>query len=100
MKDSWQVEAHGCRPEGEVYEILNGGHARNIPKCIDFCDVGDEAYHQTQTQTFAAEYSSDQFNTHCHHRLILDTVGEGLDDFKGSFNLVRAIHAVLIGTKF
>ncbi len=100
MKDSWRVKAHGCRPEGEVYEILNRGHARNIPKCVEFCDVGDEAYHQTRSQTFAASLHGKQFNTHRHHRLILDTVGEDLDNFKRSFDLVKAIRAALIGTKF
>jgi hypothetical protein len=112
MKDSWRVEADGCRKEGEVYKILNGKSVPNVPQCIDFCDVDDEVYHQTQTQTFVDEFLSasspadseenekkkNRFNTHRHHRLILDTVGKDLKSFNGSYELVKAICDALIGT--
>ncbi|KAI0246697.1 hypothetical protein BJV78DRAFT_1157686 [Lactifluus subvellereus] len=36
---SWRIIAVHCMMEGEVYEILNNGKARNVPKCVDFCNV-------------------------------------------------------------
>ncbi len=103
MKDSWRVKAAGCLMEGKVYQILNDGSVPNVPTCLDFCDVGSEEHHQTHTQLIArslAVASDHQFNTHRHHRLILDTVGKKLNCFKSSRGLVKAINDAIIGMKF
>ncbi|KAH9077764.1 hypothetical protein EDB83DRAFT_1512338 [Lactarius deliciosus] len=102
MKDSWRVKAAGCLMEGKVYQILNDGRVPNVPTCLDFCDVGSEEHHQTHTQLIArslAVASDHQFNTHRHHRLILDTVGKKLNRFKSSRGLVKAINDAIIAHK-
>lgn len=52
MKDSWRIVAADTTMEGQVYQMLNQGEVKNVPYCADFCDVGEDRYHQTQTQNF------------------------------------------------
>ena len=79
-----------CMMEGEVYAILNWDLVRNIPQRVDFCDVGDALFHQTrQVQRFArAVWLLEDFRPSIsllrHHRLVLDTVGERLENFQSA----------------
>jgi Fungal protein kinase len=104
MKDSWRVDATNAPIEGEIYRSLNQEGVKNVPKCVGFCDVGEDKYHRTQTQSFsnAPWLGSFDFSSPAlrHHRLILKTVGRKLDKFRSSRELVCAIRAALIGMSF
>jgi Fungal protein kinase len=101
MKDSWRVETANAPIEGNIYQTLNQKGVKNIPKCVSCCDVCEERYRRTQTQSFSEaswlgsfEFSSPPLR---HHRLILKSVGRKLNKFTSSRELVRAIRAALIG---
>jgi len=103
MKAFWRIVLNDNDiKEGEVYQVLSKANVRNIPRCVAFCDFQDQ-YHQTQTHTFAGEswlpqgyeYLIPHRRLHC---LILDTEGKKLEDFTTSKEMVRAIHAAIIGT--
>jgi hypothetical protein len=102
MKDSWRDVADGVKSEGEVYQMLRQGHVKNVPLCVDFCDVGEVRYHQTQARHFSeAVWLPGGLRLSIpvlrHHRLILDTVGKNLDEFSSSRQMVRAVCAALVG---
>jgi len=101
FKDSWRVAFNEVMREGEVYAILNKAKVPNIPRCSASGDVSDEVYHSTSTDRFAnaswAIKRTHEFTPHRHHRLILDDVGEKLETFRRSKDMVSAIRAALIG---
>jgi hypothetical protein len=104
FKDSWRVKASNAPVEGKVYQSLNRRRVRNIPTCVDYCDVGTENYHQTQVQSFVQkdwvhryEGATLSFPVLRHHRLVLDTVGKKLEEFASSKDMVKAVRAALIG---
>jgi hypothetical protein len=98
FKDSWRIDCAGIVPEGDVYHILESNRVPNIPHCSASGDVGE---HRTQTNRYTnaswAVKSSHSFTPHRHHRLILDHVGEKLDKFRCSKEMVFAIKAALSG---
>ena len=101
MKDSWRVVLQGVIPEGEIYAKLHQNKVPNIPRCSCATDVGDDILHQSRTHKFVSKYGDPfiptQFVPHRHYRLVLDTIGRKLQDFKRSWEMVNAVHASLIG---
>ena len=103
MKAFWRIRSSDDNiKEGEVYQVLNGKNIWNIPRYVDFYDFEDQ-YHQTQTHTFIKRLCIPQTYKHSIpsrrlHCLILDTEGRKLEDFTCSKEMVRAIHAAIIGT--
>ena len=87
--------------EGEVYVILSMAKVPNIPRCSASGDVGDDLYHLTSTSRFAnvswAVKSTQELTPHRHHQLILDNIGERLETFRCSKDMVSAIQAALTG---
>ena len=101
LKDSWQVILEDITPEGEVYAKLHQHAVPNIPHCSHFTNVGDDTYHMSWTHKFVSKYGgqhvSVQIVPHRHYRLVLDTIGQKLQDFKCSKEVVKAVHAALLG---
>ena len=65
-------------------------------------DVGDDTtYHSTSTDWFTdaswAVKRTHEFIPHWHHRLILDDIGDKLETFQCSKEMVYAIRAALTG---
>ena len=102
MKDSWRVVATNAAVEGSVYCYLNARGVNGTPRCDIYCDVGEDQYHQTQTQSLFHEFpnhgSRTSIPTRRNHRLILDTVGRPLTGFECTKDLVHAVFAALEGT--
>ncbi|KAI9442014.1 hypothetical protein BJY52DRAFT_1229263 [Lactarius psammicola] len=100
FKDSWRVAADEISREGDLYAILNEAGVRNVPRCSASGDIGDDVYHSTYTNRFAAAswalVPTHDFTPHRHHRLILDDIGKPLETFKSSKDMVRAVLAALI----
>ena len=103
MKAFWRISSSDDNiKEAEVYQVLDGKNARNIPCYVDFCDFEDQ-YHQTQAHTFIKRLCMPQTYKHSIpsrrlHCLILDPEGRKLEDFTCSKEMVRAIYAAIIGT--
>ncbi|KAF8258879.1 hypothetical protein EI94DRAFT_1468480, partial [Lactarius quietus] len=99
FKDSWWVACDGVMNEGEVYTILSKVHVPSIPHCSASGDIGDENYHSTCTNQFAnmpwAVKCTHKFTPHWHHQEILDNIGERLETFQCSKDMVYAIQAAL-----
>jgi serine/threonine protein kinase len=92
--------------EGDSYAILHKERVPNIAECLDSGDIGDGTYHSTQTHLFVdADWVTSpkpvvEFTPHRHYRIVLDTIGIPLEQFKCSRDMVRAIRASLIGEFF
>jgi hypothetical protein len=101
LKDSWRVILEGITPEGEVYARLHQHSVPNIPHCSHSTDIGDDTYHKSRTHKFVGKYGEPHILTqivpHRHYRLVLDTIGRKLEDFKHSWDIIKAVHASLIG---
>jgi hypothetical protein len=100
LKDSWRVFHPGMIPEADIYTTLQQSSVRNVPRCLVGGDISDETYHGTKTHNFvqfSLNPASKKITHYRHHRLVLDTVGRNLYDFKCSKEMVHAIHASLIG---
>jgi hypothetical protein len=104
FKDSWRIKAPNAPVEGKVYQSLNRRKVRNIPTCVDYCDVGTENYHQTQVQSFVRRDWAPRhagaplsFAVYRHHHLVLDTVGKKLTEFASTKEMVEAVRAALVG---
>ena len=101
VKDSWRVVLEDITPEGEVYAKLRHHAVPNIPLCSLSADVADNTYHTSRTHEFASKYGGQRLSTqimpHRHYRLVLDTIGRQLQDFKCSKEVVKAVHAALLG---
>lgn len=81
LKDTWRPNRY--KPEHEYYEILHQHQVPNIPQVLSHGDVPNT--NDTQiTPTIA---------NHClvHYRLVLDVVGEPLDTFGSTHELVQCI---------
>jgi hypothetical protein len=102
FKDSWRVDLEGMLKEGDIYVELNRANIPNIPHCSAFGDVNG---HTTHTHQYVnAEWVprskfqvENAFTRHTHHRLILNDIGESLETFKTSKDLVQGIFAALQG---
>lgn len=104
MKDSWRLAIDGMLKEGDVYSKFKANAVPNVPRCSNSGDIGDDTYHSTQTDqiertNWAPNYAYD-LTPHRHYRLILDDIGQPLDSFKCSRDMVRAVCAALIGKFF
>ncbi|KAI9449786.1 hypothetical protein BJY52DRAFT_1126444 [Lactarius psammicola] len=101
FKDPWRVAADEISREGDLYAILNEAGICNVPRCSASGDIGDDIYHSTYTNRFAAAswalVPTHDFIPHRHHWLILDDIGKPLETFKSSKDMVRAILMALIG---
>jgi hypothetical protein len=104
MKDSWRLVIEGVSKEGDVYSKFKANAVPNVPHCSNSGDIGDDTYHLTRTDHFVNQgwnpkYTYD-LTPHRHYRLILDDIGQPLDSFKCSRDMVRAVCAALIGKFF
>ncbi|KAI0287234.1 hypothetical protein BC826DRAFT_60346 [Russula brevipes] len=90
MKDFWRDVGPDVVTEGQVYQRLNRCKIKSIPLCVDFCDVGEDRYHKSQTCALfrGAAWKPSGFrflkSVLRHHRLILDTIGKKLEAFSSS----------------
>jgi hypothetical protein len=106
LKDSWRININDMPREGDSYTILHKERVPNIAECLDSGDIGDGTYHSTQTHLFVdADWVTSpkpvvEFTPHRHYRIVLDTIGIPLEQFKCSRDMVRAIRASLIGEFF
>jgi serine/threonine protein kinase len=106
LKDSWRININDMLREGDSYAILYKKGVPNIAECLDLGDIGDGTYHSTQTHLFVdADWVTSpkptaEFTPHRHYRIVLDTIGTPLEQFKCSRDMVRAIRASLIGEFF
>jgi serine/threonine protein kinase len=104
MKDSWRLVIEGVPKEGDVYSKFKANAVPNVPHCSNSGDIGEDTYHLTRTDQFVNQnwnpkYAYD-FTPHRHYRLILDDIGQPLNSFKCSRDMVRAVCAALIGRFF
>jgi serine/threonine protein kinase len=104
MKDSWRLVIDRVPKEGDIYSKFKANAVPNVPHCSNSGDIGNKTYHSTRTGEFidkdwAPNYMYD-FTSHRHYRLILDDIGQPLDNFKCSQDMVRAVYAALIGKFF
>ena len=100
LKDSWRVSLPEITPEGDVYSLLHKKNVPNIPICALGCDVGDDDFHRTLTDRLVGlyfPYEVPHFTPYRHYRLVLDTIGEKLENFRNSKQMVRAVCAALVG---
>ncbi|KAG1740423.1 uncharacterized protein EDB91DRAFT_1053224 [Suillus paluster] len=108
FKDSWRVSIKDVLPEGETYKLLKSHQVRNVATCIAFHDV---IHHIPQQNTQTAKFGSAKWacpnravtkkpiTLHTLHRLVLDIVGEKLNNFASSHELVRSIRDALLAHK-
>jgi Fungal protein kinase len=101
LKDSWRLVIDGVLKEGDVYSRFKAHKVPNVPRCSNSGDIGDDEYHSPQTGRFVhadwAISSRSDLTLHRHYRLILDDIGQPLDSFARSFDMVRAVYAALRG---
>ncbi|KAI9456112.1 hypothetical protein BJY52DRAFT_1106829, partial [Lactarius psammicola] len=100
LKDSWCILLPDITPEGEVYAQLHRHSVPNVPHCSCTGNVDDDAYHKSRTHEFAGRYGQPhplmQFIPHQHYCLVLDTIGQKLDNFKCSWEMMNVVHTLLI----
>ncbi|TFY58525.1 hypothetical protein EVG20_g8114 [Dentipellis fragilis] len=96
LKDSWRIDLDDMKKEFEIYKLLEKHSVRNISPLV--CG-GDVAGQMTVTQNYAdAAWRSGEVDLlpHHHYRLVLETIGRPLKDFKSTKEMVRATyHAFL-----
>jgi hypothetical protein len=101
LKDSWRLLIDSVTPEGEVYAKLSNGNVPNVPVCSLACDIGDASgNHRTQTDKLVGQFPNNDtshFTPHQHYRLVLDTIGQKLEEFPNSRAMVKAVRAAVIG---
>lgn len=103
LKDSWRLVIEGVPKEGDVYKKFEDNKVPNVPHCSNSGDIGDDKYHSTQTGCFVNAYCADytyDLTTHRHYRLILDDIGQPLDQFDRSQDMASAVYAALKGKSF
>ncbi|KAH8915312.1 hypothetical protein BT69DRAFT_1251802 [Atractiella rhizophila] len=81
LKDTWRKEEYG--KEGDVYEILRLKQVRNIATVICHGDVDDQNRFQ-----FAEGEGGRKLR---HYRIVLEEVGEPLNRFKSTWELVKVM---------
>jgi hypothetical protein len=106
LKDSWRINTIDVPKEGDSYATLQAHKVPYIALCLNSDDIGDDTNHSTQTHLFVdADWVTSpkpaaEFTPHRHYRIVLDTIGTPLEQFKCSRDMVRAIRASLIGEFF
>ena len=104
MKDSWRLVVEGVLREGDIYSKFKVNAVPNVSHCSNLGDVGDDTYNSTWTDHFvnkswAPAYKYD-LTSHRHYCLILDDIGQPLNSFKYSWDMVRAVYVALLGKCF
>ena len=101
LKDSWWIDLDDIPPEGETYAKLHNHGVPYIAECSLAEDVGEECFHRTWTHDFNGKCGTFQpspcFVAHWHYRLVLDSIGQKLENFQCSKELVRAVYHTLSG---
>jgi len=101
LKDSWRVLLDDIKPEGEIYRLLHENSVPNIPSCLVAGDVGNDAYHRSQTHEVmdkhVARHPCWTLTPHRHYRIVLGLVGRRLEKFDRTFEVVNAMSAALVG---
>ncbi|KAL4080469.1 hypothetical protein J3A83DRAFT_4152873, partial [Scleroderma citrinum] len=90
LKDTWRIDADDIDPEGVTYRKL---HAHNIPNIATVEASGDVGY-RTVIQSLTHEPWSKvrkSITGHIHYRLVLQEVGNRLDEFRCTRELVTAV---------
>ncbi|KAL4075124.1 hypothetical protein V8B97DRAFT_1944553 [Scleroderma yunnanense] len=90
LKDTWRIDADDIDPEGVTYRKL---HAHNVPNIATVEASGDVGY-RTVTQSLTHESWSKvrkSITGHIHYRLVLQEVGNRLDEFRCTRELVTAV---------
>ncbi|KAH8929905.1 hypothetical protein BT69DRAFT_1328399 [Atractiella rhizophila] len=80
LKDTWRKEEYG--KEGDVYEILRSKQVRNIATVVCHGDVDDQNSLQFAEGTGGRKLR--------HYRIVLEEVGEQLNRFKSTWELLIA----------
>jgi hypothetical protein len=88
-----------------VYNILHGKCVPNIPSVVVAGDVATDTHHRPRTHEFIPfipESDCDgviqsRFTTYRHYRIVFDTVGRPLDEFRSSHEFICAMKAALEG---
>ncbi|KAH8929907.1 hypothetical protein BT69DRAFT_1315424 [Atractiella rhizophila] len=81
LKDTWRREEYG--KEGDVYEILRSKQVRNIATIVCHRDVDDQNPLQFVEGTGGRKLR--------HYRIVLEEVGEPLNRFKSTWELVKVM---------
>jgi hypothetical protein len=58
-------------------------------------------HHKSRTHEFFIKYNlriPEHLTPHRHYRLVLDTIGRKLENFRCSWEMVNAVYAALVGT--
>ena len=104
MKDFWRLDIEGVPKKGNIYSKFKTNKVPNVPCCLNLGDVGNPAFHSTQTNHYTTKPWAPNFKyrltLQCHYHLILDDIGQPLDSFKCSQDMMHAIHATLAGKVF
>ena len=85
VKDTWQVDLPDIEKEGETYKVLANAQVRNIPPCSAAGDIGE---HHMRTHLYANKPWACKCERvlvpHQHYQLVLDVVGDNLQEFPSS----------------
>ena len=90
LKDTWRIDTDDIDPEGETYHKLHDHDVPNIATVEASGDVG----HRTVTQSLTHEpwlKVKETITGHIHYRLVLKEVGNRLDEFRCTRELVTAV---------
>ena len=96
LKDTWRINTDDIDPEGETYCKLHNHDVPNIAMVKASGDVG----HRTVTQSLTHKPWSKVKETitgHIHYRLVLKEVGNWLDKFHCTRELVTTVHDSIRG---
>ncbi|KAH9950845.1 hypothetical protein B0H21DRAFT_706122 [Amylocystis lapponica] len=93
LKDAWRVDLPDIEREGDVLQTLNDKGVRNIPTVL--CH-GDILAQYTETQNLSPFFTKlfppqNRLKTHCHYRLVEKEVGQSLEEFYHSQDLVWVV---------
>ncbi|KAH9949650.1 hypothetical protein B0H21DRAFT_889526 [Amylocystis lapponica] len=90
LKDTWRIDLPDTEREGDVLQTLNKNGVRNIPTVL--CH-GDILAQYTETQNYEIEESParNRLKTYCHYRLVEKEVGQALEEFYDSQDLVSVV---------
>ncbi|KAH8913879.1 hypothetical protein BT69DRAFT_1254531, partial [Atractiella rhizophila] len=88
LKDTWRKEEYG--KEGDVYEILRLKQVRNIATVVCHGDVDNQNPLQFAEGTGGRKLR--------HYRIVLEEVGEPLNRFKSTWELVKVMSDAFTGT--
>jgi len=109
LKDFWRVDHPGVLKEGNVYHELHGAEVRNIAKLGRAGDVrsindgqvrASVGVQRTRTQSYLNHSRCSDglvVEPYVHYRLVLETVGMPLNQFKSTRQLCEVIRDAIVG---